>query len=193
MILECVDSAPRRGLLSRSLTCYLPGYDRKELSACGYRRPHVATLGRRRRVSRRAGGRARRKALHHRHSAAERHRLAAYGPRAQQHAAGHPLPLRAHARARRAVAAGHRPCRHRDADGGRAAADGAAAARPPRHGPREIPRARLGVEGRERRHHHQPAQAARRLLRLVARALHHGRGAVARGPEGVRRALPRRA
>ena len=42
-----------------------------------------------------------------------------------------------------------------------------------------------------RRHHHQPAQAARRLLRLVARALHHGRGPVARGPQGVRRALPR--
>ena len=36
------------------------------------------------------------------------------------------------------------------------------------------------VEGRDRRHHHQPAEAARRLLRLVARALHHGRGAVAR-------------
>ena len=39
---------------------------------------------------------------------------------------------------------------------------------------------RVGLEGRERRHHHQPAQAPRRLLRLVARALHHGRGPVAR-------------
>ncbi len=29
------------------------------------------------------------------------------------------------------------------------------------------------------RHHRQPAQAPRRLLRLVPRALHHGRGAVA--------------
>ena len=38
-----------------------------------------------------------------------------------------------------------------------------------------------------RRHHRQPAQAARRVLRLVARALHHGRGAVARGAQGVRR------
>ena len=43
-----------------------------------------------------------------------------------------------------------------------------------------------------RRHHRQPAQAARRVLRLVARALHHGRGAVARRAEGVRSALQRR-
>ena len=36
----------------------------------------------------------------------------------------------------RAVAARHRPRRHRHADGGRAAVDGAPGARPPRHGPR---------------------------------------------------------
>ena len=36
-------------------------------------------------------------------------------------------------------------------------------------------------------------QAPRRLLRLVARALHHGRGPVARRPQGLRRPLPRRA
>ena len=47
------------------------------------------------------------------------------------------------------------------------------------------------MEGGIGRHHHQPAQAARRLLRLVARALHHGRGAVARRAQGVRRALQR--
>jgi hypothetical protein len=88
------------------------------------------------------------------------------------------VPLRAHARQGRAVAAGHRPCRHRHADGGRAPAR-SAGARPPRDGPRGLRRARLGVEGRIRRHHHQPAEAARRLLRLVARALHHGRGPVA--------------
>ena len=64
-------------------------------------------------------------ALLHRHSAAQRHRLAAHGPRAQQHAAGHPVPLRAHARQGRAVAARHRSRRHRDPDGGRAPADGA--------------------------------------------------------------------
>ena len=46
-------------------------------------------------------------------------------------------------------------------------------------------------KARIRRHHHRPAQAARRLLRLVARALHHGRGLVARGAESFRRALPR--
>ena len=47
-------------------------------------------------------------------------------------------------------------------------------------------------KARVRRHHHPPAQAARRVVRLVARALHHGRGAVARGAQGVRRALSRR-
>ena len=36
------------------------------------------------------------------------------------------------------------------------------------HRPRQVRREGLGVEGRERRHHHQPAQAPRRLLRLVA-------------------------
>ena len=35
----------------------------------------------------------------------------------------------------------------------------------------------------------QPAQAPRRLLRLVARALHHGRGPVARRAQGLRRPL----
>ena len=37
-------------------------------------------------------------ALLHRHPAAQRHRLAAYGACAQQHAAGHAVPVRAHAR-----------------------------------------------------------------------------------------------
>ena len=37
---------------------------------------------------------------------------------------------------------------------------------PPRPGPRSVHRAGLGVEGEVRRHHHQPAQAARGLLRL---------------------------
>ena len=35
--------------------------------------------------------------------------------------------------------------------------------------------ARLAVEGGIERHHHPPAQAAGRLVRLGARALHHGR------------------
>ena len=59
----------------------------------------------------------------------------------------------------RAVAARHRPRRHRDADGGRAAVDGAAGARPPRHGPREIPGAGLGLEGGIRRHHHSASSS----------------------------------
>ena len=146
-----------------------------------------------RRVQGRPARAPRRQALHHRDPAAERDGLAAYGARAQQHAAGHSLPLRADARPRRAVAARHRSRRHRDPDGGRAAIDGAAGAGPPRHGPRQIPRTGLAMEGRERRRHRQSAEAARRLLRLVARTLHDGRGPVARGRESVRRTAPRRA
>ena len=103
------------------------------------------------------------------------------------------MPFRADARPRRAVAAGHRSCRHRDPDGGRAAVDGTAAAGPPRHGPRQIPRTGLAMEGRERRRHRQPVEAARRVLRLVARTFYHGRGAVPRGDKGVRRTASRRA
>ena len=49
---------------------------------------------------------------------------------------------------RRAVAARHRPRRHRHPDGGRAPADGAPGARPPRHGPR---RSSSSGSGRGRR------------------------------------------
>ena len=42
--------------------------------------------------------------------------------------------------------------------------------------PRGISPARLGVAGQIRRHHYRAAQAARLLLRLVAGALHDGRG-----------------
>ena len=41
-------------------------------------------------------------------------------------------------------------------------------------------------------HHHQPAEAPRRLVRLEPRALHHGRGAVEGRPQGVRRRSTRR-
>ena len=58
-------------------------------------------------------------------------------------------------------------------------------------GPRQISRTGLAMEGRKRRRHRQSAQAARRLLRLVARTLHHGRRPVARRREGVRRTAPR--
>ena len=139
----------------------------------------------------RAAGARESRALRNRHPAAQRDGLAALGACAQQHAAGRALPLRAHARQGRAVAAGHGPRRHRHADGGRAPADGAPAARPAHAGAREVHREGVGVEGRERRRHHQPAQTPRRLLRLEPRALHHGRGAVAGRPQGVRRSLQR--
>ena len=170
------------------------GDDRQDIPALRSRGPHLRSLGRGGRVPGRPARACRRRAVLHRHPAAERHRLAAYGPCAQQHAAGRAVPLRAHARQGRALAAGHRPCRHRHPDGGRAPADGAPGARPARRSAARSSSRRSGQwKARVRRHHHQPAQAPRRLLRLVARALHHGRGAVARGPQGVRRALPRRA
>ena len=136
--------------------------------------------------------RAKAAALLHRHPAAQRDGLAAHRACAQQHAAGRALPLRAHARQGRAVAAGHRPRRHRHADRRRAPADGAAGARPPQDRPREVPREGLGVEGRERRHHHQPAASASAPPATGPRALHHGRGPVEGRPQGVRRSLQRR-
>jgi valyl-tRNA synthetase len=45
----------------------------------------------------------------------------------------------------------------------------------------------LAVEGRIRRHHFQPVEAPRRLLRLVARALHHGRRPVGGRARSLRR------
>ena len=55
--------------------------------------------------------------LLHRHSAAQRNGHAAPGPCVSAHADGHAHALSPHARRRHAVAAGHRPRRHRDADG----------------------------------------------------------------------------
>ena len=88
-----------------------------------------------------------RDALHHHDPAAERHRQPAHGPCADLHHPGHADPLAADAGPRRAVAAGHRPCRHRHADGGGAAAGGARATGPPRDGPRGLRRPGLAVEG----------------------------------------------
>ena len=101
------------------------------------------------------------------------------------------MPLLAHERPRRAVAAGRGPCRHRHANGGRTHAHGAAGAGPPRLGPQGVRRARLGVEGRIGRRDRGPAQAPRRLLRLEPRAVHPRRRPVARGRQGVRSALSR--
>ncbi len=87
-----------------------------------------------------------REAFHHHDPAAQCDGVAAYRACARQYAAGRADPLAAYAGARCAVAAGHRPCRHRDADGGGAAAGGAEAARPPRDGARRLHQARLGME-----------------------------------------------
>ena len=97
------------------------------------------------------------------------------GPRAEQHDPGHPRPPRPPDRPRGPLASGHRPCRHRHADGRRAEAPQGGKENPPRPRPRRVSQARLGVEGKARRHHHQPAQKARLLVRLGARAVHDGR------------------
>ena len=52
-------------------------------------------------------------------------------------------------------------------------------------------RADLGVEGAIGRRHQPAVAPARRVGRLVARALHARPGPVARGPQGLRRPLPR--
>ena len=152
------------------------------------RTPLVRLLGRKPPVRRR--GAKRPAGLLDRHPAAQRHRRSAHGPRPEQHPAGHPLPLPPPVRGQRAVDARHRPRRDRHPERGRAQAG------PGRHGPaRPRPRAlhRRGLEVARglRQRDHQPAQAARGLLRLGARALHHGRGPLARRAQGLRGALPR--
>ncbi len=71
---------------------------------------------------------------------------------------------------------------------------------PPAHArARGVRAPRLGVEGDERLDHRQSAEAPRRFVRLVARALHHGRarrGGRPNGPcrhQGLRRSLQRAA
>ena len=56
----------------------------------------------------------------------------------------------------------------------------------PRAGPREVRRARLGLEGAVGLDDHAPDAPPRRLVRLVARILHDGRGALARRHRGLR-------
>ena len=65
--------------------------------------------------------------------------------------------------------------RDRDAGGGREGA-GEGGPDPPGDRPRRLHRAGLGVEGRVRLDDHRAVQAARRVLRLRARALHARRG-----------------
>ncbi len=126
----------------------------------------------------------RRRARHHQirqflhpAAAAECHRHAAHGPRLQPGDHGFADALPPHARRQHAVAAGHRPRRHRDADRG-----GTPARRPghlaPRPGPREVPGEGLGMEEVLGRHHYAPDAPPGHLARLVARALHDGCRAV---------------
>ena len=150
------------------------------------RTPAPSARNRRSRATRRA-------TLLHGHPAAQRHRLAAHRPCAEQHAAGRARPLPPHEGRRGPVAAGHRPRRHRHPDGGGAPARRRGQHLPPRHGPRRVRRAGLEVEGAVRRDHHRPAPPARRLVRLEPRALHPGRGPVGGGAQGVRRAVQQRA
>ena len=79
-------------------------------------------------------------------ASAQRDRAPAHGPHAEADRDGHHHPLASHARRSHALAAGHRPRRHRDAD------DGGAATRAPRArtgaswAARGVRRARVGVE-----------------------------------------------
>ncbi len=118
--------------------------------------------------------RARRaRALHHRHSPAQRDRRAAHGAHAEQHHPGRAGAARPHAGEERLLGAGRRSCihRHRGQGGEEAPRRGTdqAAARP-----REVPGACLGLEGAVRRRDPGAAQEARGQLRLGTHALHHG-------------------
>ena len=87
-------------------------------------------------------------AVLHRHPAAQRHRLAAHGPRARRRRIEDVLIRWHRMRGYNALwLPGHRPRRHRHPDGGRAPARSARGKTPPRPRPRGVPRARLGVEG----------------------------------------------
>ena len=120
--------------------------------------------------------------------AAERHRRAAHGPRAELDDPGRPHPHEPHARPAREVDLRHRPRRHRHAAPGREAArDRGHVARRAR--PRALPGARVGMARALRRRDHRAGQAPGRDARLRGRALHDGRALRPGGAEGLRRAL----
>jgi valyl-tRNA synthetase len=130
-------------------------------------------------------------AVHDRHPAAQRHRRAAHGARAQQHAAGRAHPLAAHAGLQRPVDARHRPRRHRHAGGGRAALR-RGEEDPPRPRPRGAGQAHLAVEGQyEKRILGQLKQLGCKL-RLAAHALHARRGLRPGRARDLLQAVPRR-
>ena len=96
-------------------------------------------------------------AVHDRHPAAQRHRLAAHGPRAVRASRTSSIRWRRMQGVQRAVAARHRPRRHRHADGRRAHAGQGRGQDPPRPRPRGVRPPRLGVEGEVRQPHHRAA------------------------------------
>jgi len=147
----------------------------------------VSVLGTVRVLSRQT--RSEEETLFDRDSAAERNRDSHPRPRAQQHAAGHPDPLSPHEGRGSVLVPRHRPRRHRHRGARRKVSARKGEHRPRPARARSVHRPRLEVEGRIRRQDHPPAPHAGLLLRLGARALHHGRRAFRRRPQGVRRAL----
>ena len=123
-------------------------------------------------------------------AAAECDRHPAHGPCLPADDHGCAVPLSAHARFAHAVAGRHRPCRHRHAEDRREPAR-RRRQDPSRPGPREVHRTRLGVEAGIRLDDQQPDAPPRRLDRLVARALHDGRGPVGRRASRVRAVVSR--
>ena len=117
-----------------------------------------------------------RRAVHHRHAAAQRHRHPAHRPRARQYAAGHPHPPRADAGQGRAVGGRHRPCRHRDPDGGRAPARRASRRSAPISAATNSSSKVWEWKAESGGADHPPAAPPRRVVRLGERALHDGRG-----------------
>ena len=121
-------------------------------------------------------------------AAAERHRRAPHGPRAERLDAGLPDPLAPHARLRHALAAGLRPRGHLDPERGREAADRRGHLAPGDR-PRGVPRAHLGLARAHGQDDHGPVPPARLLARLLARALHDGRRVRRRRDDVLRPAL----
>ncbi len=127
-----------------------------------------------RRASTAPGREAARRDVRDLRAAAERDRRAAHGPRAQRLDPGRPDPLAPDARLRHALAARLRPRGDRDPERGREAArrrgDVAQGARP-----RGVRGAGLAAPGGDGPRDHGPVPLARRLARLLARAVHDGR------------------
>ena len=148
----------------------------------------VSDLGEERILPRRTG---QGQALFGRHSAAERDWHPAHGPRPQPDHTGRAGALAPHERLQHPLAAGHGPCRHRDAERGR---EGPAQGRQTPPGPR----ARgfcgqgVGMEEAVRRDDRPPAAHAGQLHGLAARTLHVRRGLLQGRRQGVHAALRRR-